>query len=383
MTTNDLLGMAPRKRIKSFDGMAVTGDVWDEAHDYHRQTLAIHTAFSHGAGIVMGLEVVAGDPPDRQVYVQPGIAIDQLGRTIIMAEARAYDLRSIDGPIYLLLTHVESTPRADGDRTHEDAPRYIFTEYTLEAAIQLPETPHVELARLRRQTSSSVIRNAADPEHPGPDEIDLRFRRLAGPRRPNFVTVAVSYIGGVRDMGHGAGISALARSVRQTGNLQAWVDDRLALDANLRRYTMLYLVGQDAFRLPNDQMSALYDYVRQGGTVLYESCRSHYPAGEPGGDAAFLELVTGMGLRADAIPANHALLQEPHLFALPPDGFEIQAPGRFLMGEGILFSSYDYGCLWQGKRRGRPANRTELRNGLEWGENVLMYALRRQVGLKG
>ena len=76
MFNREVLGLFPRKRIRAVDGMAVTADVWEEAHDYHRQINRLHTLLYHGAGIVTGLDVIASDPADSSVYVLPGLAMD-------------------------------------------------------------------------------------------------------------------------------------------------------------------------------------------------------------------------------------------------------------------------------------------------------------------
>ncbi len=76
MDNKDLLQEFPAKRIKPVDGLAVTAKVWEEAHEYHRQRQRFHAMLNHGAGVVTGLEVIASDPPDTAVYVQPGIALD-------------------------------------------------------------------------------------------------------------------------------------------------------------------------------------------------------------------------------------------------------------------------------------------------------------------
>lgn len=400
MSDLDLLNNSGRKQIKAFDGMAVTADVWNEAHDYHRNALALHTAFSHAPGVLYGLEVIAGNPPDCQVYVQPGIAIDQEGRTVVVPEQRAYDMRTIGGSIYLFLMQAISQPRNAPSLGAEDAPRYVYSEYTLQAASQLPSTPYVELARVNRQSAITPIRTAADGDHPGVDEIDLRYRRQVGPSALPIVSIAVSYVGGMGTPGssaagngqpavaslasasglssHAAGITLLGRGLRASGRAQVCVDDNVQIDGRLASYTLLYLVGREAFQLPADQMRVLYEFVRQGGSILYESCRDAPLTAEPAGDASFLELMNAMGLRMEAPALNHPIFQEPHLFAAPPDGFETQAPGRFLLREGAMFSSYDYGCLWQGQRRGRLAKREEIRSALEWGENLVMYACRRR-----
>lgn len=212
---NELLRLYPQRRVKAYDGMAVTADTWDFAHDSHRRLLEVHNRFAHGPGIVYGLEVFAGDPPSSQVYVQPGFAVDELGRTIILPEQRGYDLRAIEGLIYIVLTYEESQPRSDGLQG-EDAPRYVYSEYALQAMLSLPPTPHVEVARFRRQAGAAV-QNARDADQPALNEIDLRWRREIGAQPPQQVRAAVVTLGSKADPGHAAGIVNLARSLRTGG----------------------------------------------------------------------------------------------------------------------------------------------------------------------
>ena len=86
MTTQRLLGDYPLKRISARDGMAVTAQVWREAHKYHRLQTQFHALVSHGPGIVLGLEVIASEPPDSAVYILPGIAVDSEGQTIVLPQ---------------------------------------------------------------------------------------------------------------------------------------------------------------------------------------------------------------------------------------------------------------------------------------------------------
>lgn len=377
MFTKEVLGLYPQKRIKAFDGMAVTADVWDESHDYHRMLLSIHTRFAHGAGIVYGLEVIAGEPPDRQVYVQPGIAVDPLGRTVVLPEQRAYDLRAIEGLVYIVLSYGESQPRVDSLRAAEDAPRFIHAEYALEALVSLPPTPHIELARVRRQAGGAPVSNALNPDLPGLNEIDLRFRKRIGVTETKPATVAVVSLMSGRDSGAAAGVANLARAMERAGGRRVIVEPQPPLDRSLQNFALVYLVGQHVFRLTTDQMTALYDYWRQGGTIFYESCRDSLSV-EPDGDKAFLDLMSSMGVSLQPLTQNHPLLHAPHLFTAPPDGYETQGTPRFLVSEGALFSTYDFGSIWQGKRRVRPATRTEIRNAFEWGENLIEYASQRR-----
>jgi hypothetical protein len=49
------------------------------------------------------------------------------------------------------------------------------------------------------------------------------------------------------------------------------------------------------------------------------------------------------------------------------------------VGEGVILSACDYGCLWQGERRGQAASREEIRAAHEWGSNIIAYAAARRA----
>ncbi len=382
MFAQDVLRLYPQRRVKAYDGMAVTAETWDFAHDAHRRLLEVHTRFAHGPGIVHGLEVFAGDPPSAQIYVQPGFAVDDLGRTIIMPEQRGYDLRAIEGLIYLVLTYEESAPRTDGTQG-EDAPRYVYSEYALQAMLALPQTPYIELARFRRQ-AGAAIQNATDPEQPALNEIDLRSRTEVGAHVPTIVRAAVVTLGKMADPGHAAGAVNLARSLRTSGTEQRMVVDAFAgLDRSFGGYDLLFLVGLEAVRLTREQVGALNEHMRAGGFIFYESCRS-LATGDPIADSAFLELMGAMGITLQPVDATHPLLQAPNFFAIPPEGFETTGTPRLMTGNRVIFSSYDYGCIWNGRRRGRPAGRSEIRSALEWGQNMVAWvALQKQYAQPG
>ena len=86
MSTEDLLKIFPDKWIKPVDGLAVTAEVWEEAHDHHRQGQRFHAILHHGSGVITGLEVMASDPPDTSVYILPGVAVDPAGQTIVLPQ---------------------------------------------------------------------------------------------------------------------------------------------------------------------------------------------------------------------------------------------------------------------------------------------------------
>jgi hypothetical protein len=375
----ELLKQIPARRIKPFDGMSVTAAVWEEAHEYHRQQQRFHHLLNHGAGILAGLEVIASDPPDNSVYILPGIACDSSGQTIVLPEPLSFDLGAAQGLVYLLLSYGEGKPRPEGGG-ESDNTLYIHAQYGLEAGPTLPQTAYVEVARVRRQGRGAPIRDAPDRLSPQPNEIDLRFRRDIGTKAADVASIAVCYLGDSADKRHGRGVRFLANALRRSGDLAVCVDDQvpLAAGADLSGYTLVYLVGQGAFQLGPDEMNVLYAYLQGNGTLLFESCRRDAPPGDPPADAAFLDVLSSFGVQLNDLPSDHRLLAEPWLFAAPPPGFETEGAPIIKLSDGVILTNCDYGCLWQGERRGRAATREEIRTAMEWGRNLVAYALERR-----
>lgn len=384
MFTRELLGLFPRKRVRAVDGMAVTADVWEEAHEYHRMLARLHTLLQHGDGVIAGLEVIAGEPADSTVYIMPGLAVDNLGQSIVVPEPRTYDLGQSVGTLYLIAAFQESRPQHDGARGQEDAPLYVRQQFTLDAVTELPSTPYIELARVRRRDVMAPITNAADANHPKLHEIDLRYRRTVGVQRPPLLAVGVVTLRGAEGSGHGAGMAEVAKHLTQQGSAQVVVDRGLSLTSALNGYDVLYVVGSAAVQLSQDEMKALYAFWQAGGVILYESCRRNYGQGNPPADTVMVDLLQSFGPRLESLqpPAADAdasvqlgLWRKPHLFAQPPVGFETQGAPALRIADGILVSHADYGCLWRGLRRDRVATRSEIRDALEWGDNLLLWAM--------
>jgi hypothetical protein len=357
--------------------MAVTADVWDEAHEFHRRHQQLHALYGHGPGILGGLEVVASDPPDTSVYIRPGLAVDPSGQTIVLAEALSYDIGGAgDGPLYLLLTYGESLPRHTNGSQPEGAPMYVHSEFGLEAVSSLPRAPHVELARMRRTRRGAIVRNARDAGAPGTDEIDVRFRRQAGLSVATPAGIGLVHLGGSGDR-HTRGANYLARAQRAAGRL-VWVDDAVALGPGLDGYALLYLVAYSGFALGAAEMNALYAYVQAGGTVFAETCRRE-PQAASAAETALNDLFSSLGLRLEPLAPGHALLTEPALFAAPPAGYETEGSAGVRVAPGVVLSTADYGCLWQGERRSGAAGREAIRAAHEFGGNLLALAEARRA----
>jgi hypothetical protein len=144
---------------------------------------------------------------------------------------------------------------------------------------------------------------------------------------------------------------------------------------DLSVYDMLYVVGRDQIQLTNDEMTALYEYWNAGGVIFYESCRRNQSVGDPPGDNVFMGLAHAFGLTLTPIERSHGIFESKYLFAQPPVGFETQGSPQVRVADGIVMSMSDYGCLWRGERRGRPAQRAEIRDAQEWGANLIFWAV--------
>jgi len=127
-------------------------------------------------------------------------------------------------------------------------------------------------------------------------------------------------------------------------------------------------------QLTNDEMTALYAYWQSGGVIFYEGCRRNLTVGEPPADNTFIGLVNAFGQTLTPIDSSHSLFTAPYLFAQPSAGFETQGSPTLRVADGILMSTYDFGCIWRGERRGRPATRSEIRDAQEFGANLIFWA---------
>ena len=295
--------------------MTVTAEVWREAHDYHLAHQRLHALSFHGSGIVTGLEVIASDPPGQTVYVLPGIAVDPNGNTIVVPEPVIYDFGGMqEDLLYLLITYEESQPQPVSGSAG-DKPFFVYTGFNLEGVAGLIDSPQLEIARIDLQRGVA-IRNAADPSQPKRNEIDLRFRRELGLRAQENIAMGVAYFSRMSNS-HGRGLTNVARSVSQSGQVRAWVDDGIALAQDLSQYTLIYLTARDRFQVDVAEVNALYRFVRNGGTLFIESCHREGGA-NPGADATFNDLIESLGVRVANVGQDHILLRDPHLFALLP-----------------------------------------------------------------
>ena len=95
--------LQPADRVHYATGMLLDAEDFSAEQTYHRGRLARALTYLHGYGTIAGLRVVIeGDPGEEQVVVNPGIALDRLGRVIEVPASscirlnRWYEQRSDD-----------------------------------------------------------------------------------------------------------------------------------------------------------------------------------------------------------------------------------------------------------------------------------------------
>src|SRR5688572_33219022 len=71
----------PPERVHFFDGQLLGRDDFRAEQDYHRRMRYLHNRLLHGWGVVEGFAV---DADDGGVPVGPGVAIDSLGRELVL-----------------------------------------------------------------------------------------------------------------------------------------------------------------------------------------------------------------------------------------------------------------------------------------------------------
>jgi hypothetical protein len=159
------------QRVQFFEGQPLTArDLLDE-QAYHMEKHRLHNRLFHASGVASGLEV--GEAGGTKVLVRPGLAIDGLGREIIVPEARQIDVaqptddqgepkgaRVTEGTVSLLLRYrevgLEPRPLPNG----EEVPGRIAETHVLMVTADRPADPKqdVLLARVRVLRTTVEVR---------------------------------------------------------------------------------------------------------------------------------------------------------------------------------------------------------------------------------
>ena len=363
MKDSNALDLFPKMRVKPFDGMSVTAEVWAKAHDEHRNALGAHNLIAHGSGILTGLEVIANDPPDQFVFISPGAAVDPAGNVIVVPEPVAYDFGSASaGELFLVLGQGERELGGVGNDV-----KFIQNEFVIAARSSLPKRPTVELARITLSKTGNPIKNAVQSLHPGPDMLDLRYRNqmVSALRKP--VKVFVKSLGKEESDIIAAWDHLGAACQREMPN-KLIVDTSEAFPKGLDDYDLVYLAGKGKFKSPEVMLKALNGYFDQGKILILESLDAE-------AQESCQELLDKLKLLPVDADKKASLFTEPFLFAEPPIGF---SGNHVQVWEQVVYSTSAYGLAWAGLAGTGISSRSYIRSAQEWGVNLIKYCLRQE-----
>jgi hypothetical protein len=151
-----------RSRVNYFPGRTLTASDLAAEQAQARERLWLHNRALHGDGIALGLEVTVDW---NTVHVSPGVAIDALGREIVLTERRSLDASSVvresHGRVQLVIAWAEEPADPMVAPDGPVAGRFVERPHVMLVEHALGEAPEhaVPLARLYRHGEELV----ADP----------------------------------------------------------------------------------------------------------------------------------------------------------------------------------------------------------------------------
>ena len=110
--------MTAFERPRYFAGKLLTAEDLELEQRYHIEKRRLLNRMLHGAGVVSGLDVVAGT--GDTVTVEPGLALDACGREILICEPQQLTIPAGGEPVSICLLYTEvETERGTIQETHE------------------------------------------------------------------------------------------------------------------------------------------------------------------------------------------------------------------------------------------------------------------------
>ncbi|MEM7797086.1 MAG: hypothetical protein AAF579_21870, partial [Cyanobacteria bacterium P01_C01_bin.118] len=254
----------PLQRIQVNDGMLITADHWKIAHSYHQQRQAIYYEALHQSGIVSGLGVNVGPVPEnapskyrqpRWLTIQPGLAMDNKGNPILVANAESCYLSAqpvTETTIYIVLKHSEKSSQT---AIVQEAFQILEKDVPAEA-------DEVELCRVRLGVGDVAIAPPDDVFAPALNQLDLRHRQRV--RLRSQLTASISA------WSHRSPIISQFEALFSTlpglyPSLLGQVRTK-ALESDLT-----YFCYEDFCQLARSDQRQIAQYLQQGGVVLVET----------------------------------------------------------------------------------------------------------------
>lgn len=270
------------ERLQISDGLLITAERWQAAHDYHRQRQNFYYQALNQPGIVYGLGVALVDPPasvearyrDRRwVQVQPGVAIDILGNPIVVPRPELFRIES-NPPmgesqvVYLVISYVD--PK---ELRHPPTKEMVPEQFRLVEKTE-PAPQDVELCRIHLQGGAAQINANPNCFFPGLNMLDLRYRLQAQARPLAQIRVAQIVTGTPEDKRTCEGLTHLLQSVGvlfpplQGALPVGQLSPTTLVSADLAAYDLIFLPRKYVGGLLPGALSTLQSFIQSGGTLL-------------------------------------------------------------------------------------------------------------------
>lgn len=384
------------KKVNPFQGLVIDADTWHDAHTYHENQHKLHLMVFHKAGIIEGLRVFGNNPPDLNVSIEPGVAVDSEGNTIVVTQTQNYQIQTRKKKTIYLIIQFREIPTEPYQPPEGGQATRIIDGYRIREVEQLPDESYLELARIDIDPSENSITDPENPSRPGKNEINSENRQevqgaadstpsmqqltsqsnISHPTAPSEVIIGSKVLGDAGEQLHSNGLRNLLNEVDQHHLYKVDIKDNISLDEPIIGYTLICLFGTDKFELSERERESLDSFLRSGGIIFCEFCsEGQYKKGKNLNNdfkVAFDNLAKHLRCNLEPVQRGHSILSKPNLFSYIPEG--AAANGALLAGGGMLYSGNDYACAWQGGYQDEPLSREVIRSSLEIGVNIVEYA---------
>lgn len=358
MSEKKPIDLYPKTNINAYDGMPVTADVWSAAHTEHRSMMSAHNALQHKPGIVCGLEVKANEPADHFVFITPGVAVDELGRVIVVDQTIAYDFGEESTGTYLLLLGYSEHEVENPDT----GLKMMQHDYIIAARPSLPKQPTVELARITIRQKGAKLRDAADPESPHSEELDLRYR-LDDPRIERKIHVGMKNLGGNAERVNEGWDVMQQVFPRMTGDALI-IDRDVDIDERIMGFDLFYISAFGKQDLSSEQLSVIKNYLAAGKGLILEGLDGE-------GWESMKRITVAYNCRiVDEVLSP--LMKKPYFFRKLPKRVSLD---NLLVDVNLILCGDSTASSWAGICGDEVLDREEIRSCLEWGVNLLTYCV--------
>ncbi len=177
------------KRLNFFKGLVTYYTDWIDRETYRLGKHRWHNMRCHGPGVVVGYagELLVNGRGDLSIEVQPGCAIDGTGNELILWQTQIKQVRTealkLPQTVYVVARYTEELTDfvTYKQNLQVRGHRRVLEGCEIDVTPLLPSVGReVEIARILLDKDVRALADAADPQAPKPNEIDLRYVLRAG-----------------------------------------------------------------------------------------------------------------------------------------------------------------------------------------------------------